>query len=219
MVVSRDTIDRFWSHVNIQGPDDCCEWQASRTSFGYGRPSINGKSIQAHRFSYELKYGFGSALGLKVRHTCDNPPCVNPKHLLLGTQKQNVTDMYERGRQNPCKGGNHWNAKLSEDDISEIKRLSAEGVIQRRIAEKFNVSYSGISLILREARRGNGPTKSGMVKGSECPWAKLTEEDVKIIKEMILNGVVQRRIAEKFNVDPATICYIKKGVSWKHLKE
>jgi len=78
-------------------PDDCWEWGGSPGQDGYGVVSWGGSQYRAHRVSYELHVG-PVPEGLVVRHACDNPPCVNPAHLLPGTQADNVRDMYERGR-------------------------------------------------------------------------------------------------------------------------
>ena len=75
----------------------CWKWHGAYLSNGYGQLHFRGRCVKAHRVSYELHVG-PIPTGLGVRHTCDNPFCVNPAHLLLGTQKQNTADMYDRGR-------------------------------------------------------------------------------------------------------------------------
>lgn len=103
---------RFLNKVNIpDNPKDCWEWQANKDK-GYGKIGINGKSVLAHRFSY-LMFN-GDPTGLVVRHTCDNPGCVNPSHLMLGTCADNSRDMVERGRshhgkKSHCKHGHEFN--------------------------------------------------------------------------------------------------------------
>lgn len=91
----RTAEERFLSKVDRSG--DCWIWTGTRASTGYGVLVDNKKRIFAHRFSYELAKGPIPA-GLVIRHTCDNPPCVNPAHLLTGTQADNARDMAERGR-------------------------------------------------------------------------------------------------------------------------
>lgn len=91
-----DISERFWRKVDKRGPDDCWEWQAGKSSFGYGAFGINGRSHRAHRVAKMLS---GVDLGDQiVRHACDNPACCNPAHLLLGTLADNNRDMWERNR-------------------------------------------------------------------------------------------------------------------------
>ncbi len=115
--------DHFWSRVDKRGPEDCWEWQGSTPGFGHGRfHTLDGKYVYAHRYSYELNHGPVPA-DLYVCHTCDNPPCVNPAHLFLGTHHDNMGDMRAKGRERHLVGSDHQNAKLSEEDVAEIRRL------------------------------------------------------------------------------------------------
>ena len=84
----------LWNRVAVQEPDACWEWQGTRFPSGYGHFSHNR---YAHRLVWELTYG-PVPKGAGVCHTCDNPPCCNPDHLFLGTQKDNVADMLHKGR-------------------------------------------------------------------------------------------------------------------------
>jgi len=93
--------DRFWAKVDKAsglGPQGTCwEWQASLNSDGYGNIGIEQMTDRAHRLSWRLHYG-PIPDGLSVLHKCDNPPCVRPDHLFLGTQADNVHDMQAKGR-------------------------------------------------------------------------------------------------------------------------
>jgi hypothetical protein len=103
MKISVSLVTRFWLKVDRRGDNECWLWTASTTGNGYGQfsPTCHPpKTGYAHRFSYELHYGPIPA-GMLVCHTCDNPRCVNPKHLFLGTHQDNATDMKQKGR--------HWN--------------------------------------------------------------------------------------------------------------
>lgn len=94
------SIKRFWNKVTVRGSDECWLWTACVNGGGYGVFSAWGerpKMVLAHRFSYFLATG---TVPTVCRHTCDNPPCVNPAHLLDGTHKDNVFDKVRRGRIN-----------------------------------------------------------------------------------------------------------------------
>lgn len=92
----RSYIDRFWEKVDKRGPDDCWIWKGCITN-GRGAFHLNGKDIRASRMSYEIHYNQAPG-DLCVCHACDNPMCVNPAHLWLGSQKDNVQDMLSKGR-------------------------------------------------------------------------------------------------------------------------
>jgi hypothetical protein len=90
-------MERFWSKVDKTG--DCWIWKASLTHSGYGQFYHQGGPVRAHRLSYEMEYG-PIPNGMYVLHSCDTPACVNPKHLSVGTQKDNLEDMKSKGRGN-----------------------------------------------------------------------------------------------------------------------
>ena len=90
-------MDRFWSKVNTEAPGGCWEWTAAKLKTGYGRFKFSGKPALAHRVSYELVYGEFDKTK-QVIHSCDNPSCVKPDHLRLGTIQENMQDRGDRGR-------------------------------------------------------------------------------------------------------------------------
>lgn len=94
--MKKSTTERFWSKVNIV-EKECWEWQASLDYFGYGNFYADGKNCRAHRYSWTIHKG-NIPKGLLVCHKCDNPKCINPDHLFLGTHLDNAFDMVEKGR-------------------------------------------------------------------------------------------------------------------------
>ena len=119
---------RFWNKVDRspgQGPHgDCWEWRGCRHDDNYGWMRRNGGVATTHRIAYELTTG-AIPPGLLIRHTCDNPPCCNPNHLIVGTTKQNAQDAQERKRLRKYSG-------VTPSDVREIRRLYASGEKTRR---------------------------------------------------------------------------------------
>lgn len=137
-----DFIERFMAKVDRSG---CCwEWTAMMSTRGYGRIKINGRRVSAHRVSWTIHNG-PIPEGLWVLHRCDNRRCVNPEHLFLGTHEENMRDMREKGR--ASSGEARYNAKLTESDVAEIRRLRAEGSRLRPLAERFGVTVQVVSSI------------------------------------------------------------------------
>ena len=142
-------VDRFLSKVKVAGENDCWEYSGSLNSTGRGAFSIGRKNIKAHRFAYELANGKIPS-GMCVCHHCDNGKCCNPKHLFLGTMKDNVADMIKKGRKVIRFGENDPKHRLKELEVLEIVRLYKTGkVTQFKIADMFRINRSTVEGILR----------------------------------------------------------------------
>lgn len=157
--------DRFWRKASISGPLDCWEWQGYRDRNGYGRLAVDGRMRLAHRIAFRLAKSEPGALF--VCHHCDNPPCVNPAHLFLGTAADNAADMRAKGRglqtvrgaagpprqpthEERARGERDGNAKLTAAQVSEIRRRYVRGVTpQRDIAAAFGITIQNVSYIVR----------------------------------------------------------------------
>lgn len=138
--MGKQTIEeRFWSKVDRRGPDECWLWLAAKTK-KYGAFRINGRNLLSHRFSWELHYG-EIPENLVVRHVvCNNPACVNPGHLALGTQADNIQDAVTAGR-------NRWVSKLTDKEVQEIKQLLENKVPRSELAKQYGVCVTTIRKI------------------------------------------------------------------------
>jgi hypothetical protein len=139
---------RFWSKVDVRGVDECWEWQGTRNQNGYGEISVDCKGMLAHRFSWTLHHGEipindDYYPGTCVLHKCDNPACVNPNHLFLGTQGDNMKDKADKKRSNTG-----TNKRLSREKVAEIKLKLMMPARRRQslrsIAKDYGVSHNTI---------------------------------------------------------------------------
>jgi len=136
----------FFSKVHfVEG--SCWNWKGTRHSFGYGVLGADKES--AHRFSYKLFNG-NIPKNMCVCHTCDNPQCVNPEHLFLGTHADNVRDKVRKKR-HPI-GEDSVSAKLNQEDVFKIHNERAKGSTQQELSDKFGVCRQQIQRILSGER-------------------------------------------------------------------
>lgn len=149
---------RFWQRVNKNGPvhpvcGQCWMWTGNRMKIGYGKLTTLERVVTrglAHRFSWHIHNGPIPA-GLSVLHRCDNRACVNPKHLFLGTQQDNLADMRAKGHQ--VRGERQGNAKTTEEVVREMRRRyvpysrGPNGI--RALSKEFGVRLGQTARILR----------------------------------------------------------------------
>lgn len=146
---------RFWSKVDRRSETECWPWTAGATRGGYGAFNIGGKIMRAPRVAYELTYG-PIPDDLIIRHSCDNPTCVNPRHLETGTHAQNSSDKVKRGRSSRS-------IKLTDSQVHDIR---SDGRTHNEIAAAFGVSKGLVSLI-----RGSSGYR-GVKAGRSCRQEK-----------------------------------------------
>lgn len=146
---SDSVLDRFWEKVEEGEPDQCWEWTAGKITSGYGSFWLHGRQVLAHRVAWELVNGPIPG-GLLVCHHCDNPGCVNPSHLFLGSDWDNAADRDAKGRGNMGTGEASLNPKLTDAKVLEIRQKYAIGKYTLlELGRLYGCSEANISYIVR----------------------------------------------------------------------
>lgn len=147
LTLSKKDMTRFNLKYKVMD-NNCWEWISSKNRKGYGKFWLKTKPYYAHRISY-LIYRGSLPYDLFVCHTCDNPSCVNPTHLYLGTAKDNYQDMKDKGRNINLKGSSNANSKLVESQVLKIRELYKTGKFTvRGLAKDYKVSHGKIVSII-----------------------------------------------------------------------
>lgn len=182
-------IPRFWSKVDTSG--DCWIWTATKNRRGYGQFYYEGRLQLAHRVAYKLTYGPVDD-DIHVLHRCDNPSCIRPDHLFLGTQRDNVQDMIGKGRAyfqlHPeyasSRGDDHYARQRPE-------------------------------LLARGERHGMHVHPESRLYGEKAPAVKLTLEQVRAIRRAYSQGnVTKLGLARQYNISRRAIQKIISGENW-----
>lgn len=208
MIITQNNVNRFFKYTkeNING---CIEWTASTVRNGYGRFSYKNKGIGAHRFAWMLKYG-EIPENLCVCHSCDNPKCVNWKHLWLGTFKHNALDRDLKNRHNRRKKKLN---NIQENDIAIAFYTS--DTTQKELAQKYGVTRELINKTIRVPK-----FRDKYIKKTIKRYNKIIPKQTKEISLRIKNGETCSSLAKEFGVTPEAIRWhadIKKSRN-KHNK-
>lgn len=158
----KEIVDRFWAKVDKS--EGCWIWTGATLRRGYGAFQLNGRACRAHRVAYEMAYG-SIPSGLFVCHSCDNPACVRPDHLWLGSAKDNTQDCIAKGRMvgpyNHHHGGyklpsgcnvgeRNPRAKMTRDKVIELRaRYSSGCELLTNLANEFGIAFSAADKIVR----------------------------------------------------------------------
>lgn len=212
--LSRDLEGMFWARVNKRGADECWEWKGSLHRNGYGRLGLRhleGREFwMAHRLSWVLHHG-SIPEDLCVCHSCDWPPCVNPRHLFLGTRADNVRDAKRKGRM--ARG--EQLSKLSISEILEIRKRYASGnFTYDELGMEFGTSRSNIHHIVVGDSWAWLPIENPLGKR-----VKLYSAQVREIKQFWGQGQFSlSQLAKKFGVSRSAISEIINEKTWKDIK-
>lgn len=133
----------------VETASGCWEWTKFRNKDGYGSIGLAGRAVaRAHRVSWMLHFGEIPA-GMHVLHRCDNPPCINPAHLFLGTPADNSRDKVAKGRAARNRGEKNGFSKLKRADVEWALDARSKGMTQQQIADRIGVSQVRVSQLLR----------------------------------------------------------------------
>lgn len=226
--------DKFWGRVEVLGPDECWRWVGTNGPDGYGyiagklngeRLVPAGKAMLAHRVSWIMANGpIPDAVeagyhGWVVMHTCDNRKCVNPAHLRLGRQAENVADMDNKERRVTVvkAGAKHARAKLTPEQVAEILASDEEHKV---LAARFGVSIGPIKNVRlgKSYREETGGAKRMRdrfrASGESNPKAALTYEQVKFIRESPLSG---RELARQLGLSQVCVASARRGATYANV--
>lgn len=227
----KNTPEIIWQYIDKSAGDDACWiWTGCRNKDDYGVIGINWKQELAHRVAFKLVNGHIDD-GIFACHSCDNPPCCNPKHLFAGTILDNHADMISKNRQaqgitsgsytHPEKiirGSETANAKLTEAQVLEIRTLYANSKIKRHeLATMFGIGVNGIEKIIRGIIWNHVPNPCKGIK-IQSRIAKLSEDSVLEMRKLKKSGATVTEIMNHFKLSRYTVNDVVYYRTWKHLE-
>lgn len=212
--VTTEDVLNFFSGFDEGLADSCWEWKRGRSTDGYGRVRAGGETQQANRVSFLVHNGFLPDDKV-VRHKCDNPPCVNPAHLLLGTNLDNVRDREERGR---TASGDRAGLRLHPERAARGDRHGSRTCPGRLPKGDAHYSRTNPEKLAHGDKNGSRTKPDCLKRGEGHGMAKLTEESVRAIREQYSAGeTTLTRLATQYGVGKSMVGYIVNGHYWRHV--
>lgn len=232
-------ISRFWKKVDKNGPvpshvqhlGPCWRWTGKLRKPQFGGYGVfvtsQRREVRAHRFSWQL-HNVSEPGQRLVCHGCDNPACVNPTHLFLGTQLDNVRDAISKRRNSPPPvrtGEANNRAKLTADVVLAVRRAYAAGETQQAIGDRFGMRQTEVSNIVLckiwKHLPGAAPQKReanrAATTGANNHNAKMTPERVREMRQQYQDGSSKADLARNFGVNPTTVQSIVNRLTWRHV--
>lgn len=215
IIYPADTLARFEAFVVPEPNSGCWLWLGALNKHGYGKFSLEGRVLGAHKASWKIHKGRRIRKGLYVCHKCDTRCCVNPDHLFLGTPRANYLDCKRKGRLVIQRGSAASNATLNEQQVAAIM---ADERPQREIAAEYGVKVSAVQGI--KAGRwwvhvtGGRRTSRGRLRGEQNPRSKLTPEKVRDIRADQRSAAV---VAREIGMSRLQILRIRQRKFWRHV--
>lgn len=206
--------ERLMAMVEVDPGSGCWVWLGSGTEkYGIIRDDT-GKSVYAHRLSYTLHTGYQFKKGEQALHACDNTWCVNPDHLMPGTNNANVRDKMLKGR--------HYLAKITFEQAQQIRRRYDDGETGTVLAKEFGVSVATVSsIVVGRAWNYSDEKKRGRPKQAKQPkqrLSSLTPKKVRDIRKRHAAGESQASIAARYGISGSSVSHILRKLRWREVK-